>query len=61
MSCSSQPVTNVGRSLRGLRVIWHVAAMVAAALVFQLPLAASAEAGPRLSSTVQQGKRPSVQ
>ena len=47
MSHNSQPITYSGRSLRGVRVIWHIAAMVAAALVLQLPLPATAGAGPR--------------
>ena len=47
MSHNTQPITDSGRSLRGVRVIWHIAAMVAAALLLQLPLAATAGAGPR--------------
>jgi len=42
-----RPVTVIRRALRDLRVIWHIAAAVIAAIALQLPVAASAEAGQR--------------
>ena len=46
MSQNSQPITwTVARP--DLRVIWHIAAVLVAAVALQLPLAASADAGPR--------------
>ena len=44
---SSSPVSYQSRSYRTLRVLWHIAAVLLAAVALQLPLAASADAGQR--------------
>jgi hypothetical protein len=47
MPSTSQPVTYLPRSYRPVRVIWHIAASLVAAVLLQHPLAGSADAGPR--------------
>src|SRR5215207_3878470 len=44
-SPATQPIAPMPRSYRAIRVIWHIAAVLVATVM--LPLAASADAGPR--------------
>ena len=47
MTSQKQPRKSTRQSLRTLRVIWHIAAVLFAAVALQLPLAATADAGQR--------------